>query len=358
MNNSDRKLRIGIAGASGLMGMQLLQLLSRHPGVGSLAPCSRRFAGKLIVQVYPALKGSLGEMRFQRPDADTLASCDTLFCALPQGKTVAVIEAIDRLGRDVAVIDLGSDFRIQDAELYRKVQGKDHPAPELLRRFVQVVPEIDGPRCRSSRWLALPGCVSTAALLGLYPLLKEGLVAAPFINIDAKVGSTGAGSSRTGNAQMHYLLGRGARSSAAGEHRHAWELTDYCRPHAAGLSFHVNTFSVDMARGSPAPPISRPAAGRLSRPSTASTAAITPAARVSVSCGSTKGATASRTRSFWWAATSATSVSRSTPNSARALSLPPSTTLSGAAPGRRSRSSISRTASTGTAPSRPAPHFP
>jgi N-acetyl-gamma-glutamyl-phosphate/LysW-gamma-L-alpha-aminoadipyl-6-phosphate reductase len=217
--------------------------------VAAVAAFSRRHAGRPVGQVCPMLKG-LG-LSFAEATPGALAGCDALFYAVPATRLGPTLRALSRAGAAGRVIDLGSDFRIKDLAVYQRLHGRPHPYPELLERFVQVVPEINGEQCRGAGWVALPGCVSTAALLGLYPLVRDGLLANPFVNVDAKVGSTGAGNSRPGPGQLHYLRTNGVRvHRLLARHRHGRELAEYCR-HELGrpVTFHVNTFSVDMDRG-------------------------------------------------------------------------------------------------------------
>jgi N-acetyl-gamma-glutamyl-phosphate reductase len=132
-------LEVGILGASGMIGMQLTRLLSHHSKVAKVRPFSERLAGNAFSSLHPAFR-DLRDVFFEKPEKESLERCDVLFMSVSDyGPYLEYLYE----HQDAKVIDAGSGFRIASAEEYRKTAGCDHPAPELARRFVSVVPEIN-----------------------------------------------------------------------------------------------------------------------------------------------------------------------------------------------------------------------
>lgn len=233
---------VGIAGASGMIGMQLTRLLSAHDEVAGVRLFSESRAGTLFSTLHPAFR-DLSALCFEKPTEAALEECEVLYlCVADYSAYLRYLE--ERRG---LVIDLGSGFRVAPAAAGGETQAENG----LGRRFVSVVPEINPAQLRPERWIAAQGCVSTAVAIGLYPLLRSGLLAASHVTVDAKVASSGAGHSSSGEAGKHFNRVNGVRAyRLLDEHRHGRELAHFFRAAlGAELSFDVNVFSVDLVRG-------------------------------------------------------------------------------------------------------------
>ncbi len=177
---------VGIAGASGYTGGELLRLLLRHPEVEVACATSRRHAGRKLHTVHPHLRG-LSELEFSGT-TEGLEECDLVFCATPHGVSMELVPELVEVG--LRVIDLSGDFRFEQPEVYERYYRRVHRAPEL--RGVYGLPELHRDKIRHARLVANPGCYPTAIILALVPLLKAGIVE-DFIVADAKSGVSGAG---------------------------------------------------------------------------------------------------------------------------------------------------------------------
>ena len=187
-------VKIGIVGASGYSGEELVRLLLRHPGAELAAVTSRQYAGQTVAQVFPkfANQPRAKELRFSEPKAELLAKAAQLvFLALPHGVAAEFAAPLLELG--CQVIDLSADFRLKDAATYKKYYGHDHPAPDLLKKAVYGLPELRRAEIKNAALIASPGCYPTSILLPLIPLLGAKLVKHSAIIADSLSGVSGAG---------------------------------------------------------------------------------------------------------------------------------------------------------------------
>jgi N-acetyl-gamma-glutamyl-phosphate reductase len=245
--------RVGILGASGYTGAELVRLVVVHPRLELVYVAAREKAGQKLGDVLPSTAGvpGLGERvleSFDPKDAAELAKrVDVVFTALPHGASASAGAALHAAG--VRVVDLSADFRLRDAATYVKWYG-EHPRKELLATAVYGLPELHRKELANARLIAAPGCYPTSSILPLSPLLAEQLVEASGIVIDSKSGVSGAGRSPT--ASSHFPeTGEGIRAyKVAGTHRHVPEIEQELS-RAAGLEIRV-TFTphlVPMSRG-------------------------------------------------------------------------------------------------------------
>ena len=242
------RLRVGVIGASGYTGAELLRLLSGHPRVDLAVATADRSAGRMITEIYPQLSTCEG-MRFAALDPRAVArQADAVFVALPPGESTAVVGRL--LAASRRVIDLGADFRLRDARLYPRWYHWRHRRPALLRQSVYGLPEWHRQEIASARLVANPGCYPTAILLGLAPVVSGALAAtnAPII-IDAKSGLSGAG--RSANLafqlpEMHESL----EAYQIGTHRHTPEIEqELARLSGRGMAVTFIPHLVPMSRG-------------------------------------------------------------------------------------------------------------
>ncbi len=210
---------IGILGASGYTGAELLRLLLAHPNVTIAALTANRNAGQPAGALLPHLIGLPLPDLCRNEDVD-FGRVDFVFCALPHGTTQDVIAA---LPAKVRVVDLSADFRFADTRQYEACYEQAHRAPELQQEAVYGLTELARDKVRGARLVANPGCYPTAAQLPLIPLLRAGVIEADDIIIDAKSGVSGAGREmKLGN--LYSEAAEGLQAYGVAKHRHAPEI--------------------------------------------------------------------------------------------------------------------------------------
>lgn len=212
-------MKVGIIGASGYTGAELLRLLLRHPEVEVSVLVAERHAGRSLQEVFPSFRG-LDLPRLEPFDPEVVASkAELFFSALPHGTSAQIVKAL--LERGKRVIDLSADFRFRDPGLYERWYSL-HPHPELLSEAVYGLPELYRSLIREAKLVANPGCYPTGALLALLPLAEEGLLAERVV-VDAKSGVSGAGRSPTQGT--HFCeVSEATRAYNVLRHRHTPEM--------------------------------------------------------------------------------------------------------------------------------------
>lgn len=178
------KVRVGIINITGYSGMELARLLYRHPEVEVASVTGRSAASQHIGEALPHLAD------FDMMIEPELGDVDFAFSSLPQvASAEAVIEVVKR---GVKVVDISADFRLKKPDEYKEWYGATHPAPELLEESVYGLTELYRDQVKNARIIANPGCYPTSVILGLAPVLKEGLITEDII-VDSKSGVSGAG---------------------------------------------------------------------------------------------------------------------------------------------------------------------
>ncbi len=190
------KLQVAIYGGSGYGGSELLRILLFHPNVEIVFVTANEQAGKAVSEVHRNLLG-LTELKFRPAPEDPaeLADLDCVFLALPHGQAMDVVP---RLPKNVKAIDLSGDFRLRDQEIFEQHYGRAHTAMQAQAGFVYGLTETNREAIKSARLIANPGCFATATLLGLAPLVTNGLIRGRVI-VDAKTGSSGSGAKAAAN---------------------------------------------------------------------------------------------------------------------------------------------------------------
>ncbi len=185
------KIKVGIVGATGYTGVELLRLLAGHPHAEVVAITSRGEAGIHIADYFPNLR-DVYDLRFQIPSEAGLEDCDVVFFATPHG--VAMQDAPALLEKGVRVIDLSADYRLQDVPVWEYWYKHTHSSTETLKEAVYGLCEMNRDAIAQARLIAVPGCYPTCVSLALLPLLKAGALQAgmPLI-ADCKSGVSGAG---------------------------------------------------------------------------------------------------------------------------------------------------------------------
>jgi N-acetyl-gamma-glutamyl-phosphate reductase len=184
-------IRTAILGASGYVGGELLRLISAHPELRATKLFGHSKAGKDVAEVHPNLAAVHAGTTFERFEARALGGIDLVIAALPHGHSQDVAPYI--LDRGITFVDLGADFRLDDAATYERWYGHTHNSPELLGSLVYGIPELNRDAIRASKAVAAAGCYATAAILALKPLVDSGLIEPESIIVDAASGVSGAG---------------------------------------------------------------------------------------------------------------------------------------------------------------------
>lgn len=187
------KIKVGIAGAAGYTGCELIRLLANHPKAEiSWLMTGRTNEGKRLHEVFPHLRG-VPERVFQPMEPSSAQGADVVFMATPHGVALSLVPGFLEAG--CRVIDVSADFRLKDPKTYEEWYGKKHTAPDLLEEAVYGLTELNRADLPGARIVANPGCYPTASILALAPVLQEGLGHLDSIVIDAKSGVSGAGRS-------------------------------------------------------------------------------------------------------------------------------------------------------------------
>ena len=214
-------MKVGVVGASGYVGGELLRLLVVHPKVEVNMVTSRQKAGEYVHRIHPSLKGFI-DLTFSPLDMEKLVnSCDIVFTSVPHGKSNKIVKEL--YGRGMKIIDLSADFRLKNPKDYVKWYGWEHPFPELLSKSVYGVPELHREDIKKSQLVSCPGCMAVTSLLALKPLIENNLIDTEHIVVDSKIGSSGAGVKA--NAGTHHAMRYGViRPYKPAKHRHTGEI--------------------------------------------------------------------------------------------------------------------------------------
>jgi len=218
------KAKIGVLGASGYTGAELVRMLLRHPRSEIVLLTAERSAGKAMREVFA---------QFSPYDLPKLvaiegldwakAALDVAFCALPHATTQKVIQGLLAAAPGTKVVDLSADFRLADTAAYAKWYGHEHRAPDLQKEAVYGLTEIHRREIKKARLIANPGCYTSCAELPLIPLIRAKAIDLDEIVVDAKSGMTGAG--RAARESMLFSeVSEGFNAYGVGHHRHMAEL--------------------------------------------------------------------------------------------------------------------------------------
>ncbi len=216
----NNRISAAVVGGTGYTGGEALRLLLQHPKVTVVETTSRTHAGKPVEAIHPNLTDQT-DLAFQEEYLPRLTEkADVIFFGLPHGVSMDKIARVDL--NETRVIDLGADFRLNDAKSYKSVYGESHSAPELFEEAVYGLTEFNRERIKTASLVACPGCFPTGALLAILPLLKKDLVTDRVI-IDSKTGSSGSGRSASSTTH-HPERAMDFRAYSVFEHRHEPEI--------------------------------------------------------------------------------------------------------------------------------------
>jgi N-acetyl-gamma-glutamyl-phosphate reductase len=222
LDNEKRRqvIKVGIVGATGYTGVELLRLLASHPQAEVRVITSRSEKGLPVADLYPNLRGIV-DLAFSAPNVDELSQCDVVFFATPHG--VAQSMVADILARGVKVIDLSADFRIRDADLWESWYGQPHTARDLIPQAVYGLPEVNREAIKGASLIACPGCYPTSVQLGFLPLLEAGCIDTSDLIANSASGVSGAGR-QASIGTLHSETSDSFKAYAASGHRHHPEI--------------------------------------------------------------------------------------------------------------------------------------
>ena len=223
--SESEQIRVGIVGASGYGGIQLVRLLSEHPHTRITYLGGSSSAGKPYTDIYPHLKGDF-PLVVEAIDIQTISDCcDVVFLSLPNG--LAFNLAPDLLSKGCKVLDLSADYRFTNLQTYQAWYGGDRSDGQTNQEAVYGLPELFRDPIQEARLVGCPGCYPTASLLAIAPLLKQGLAQSDSIIVDAKSGASGGGR----QLKENLLLAEADNSLAAygvAKHRHTPDIEQVC----------------------------------------------------------------------------------------------------------------------------------
>jgi N-acetyl-gamma-glutamyl-phosphate reductase len=213
-------IKVGIVGATGYAGVELIRLLVGHPHVAIQRLTSRAEAGVRVDRLFPSLRGHI-DLAFEDPGGVDFGDCDLVFFATPHAVSMNTVPAL--LDRGIKVIDLSADFRLSDVGVWEHWYGTTHAAPERISTAVYGLPEVNRAAMRQANLIACPGCYPTAVQLGFLPLLEAGVIDTGRLIASCASGTSGAGR----NAKVNLLLAESTetmKSYGVQGHRHLPEM--------------------------------------------------------------------------------------------------------------------------------------
>lgn len=245
--NKNEKIKVGIIGATGYAGAELVRILQGHPMTEIKWYGSKSYIEKEYVSVYRNFFQVVEDICKGDEIEELAGQVDVIFTATPQGFLASVLS--EEILQKVKVVDLSADFRLKDVAVYEKWYGMEHKAPQFIKEAVYGLCEINREKVKEARLVANPGCYTTCSILTAYPLVKEGLIDAKSLIIDAKSGTSGAGR----GAKLPNLfceVNENIKAYGVASHRHTPEIEEQLG-YAAGEDIVLNftPHLVPMNRG-------------------------------------------------------------------------------------------------------------
>lgn len=240
-------IKVGIIGATGYAGAELVRLLMQHKEAEIKWYGSRSYVDKKYYEVFQNMFQIVDDTCLDDNMEELSNAVDVIFTATPQGLCASLVN--EDILKKVKIIDLSADFRIKDVAVYEKWYGIEHKSPQFIEEAVYGLCEINREKIRGARLIANPGCYPTCSTLSIYPLAKEGLIDMNTIIIDAKSGTSGAGrSAKVGN--LFCEVNENIKAYGVATHRHTPEIEEQLS-YASGEDVKINftPHLVPMNRG-------------------------------------------------------------------------------------------------------------
>ncbi len=216
-------IKVGIIGATGYAGAELVRLLLQHPETEIVWYGSKSYIGKRYSEVYRNCFEIVPDECLDDNIEELADKADVVFTATPQGYCAGIVN--DEVLKKTKIIDLSADFRLKDVAVYEKWYGITHKAPALLPEAVYGLCEINREAIKNTRLLANPGCYTTTSILTCYPLAKEHLIEMNTLIIDAKSGTSGAGRSAKQD-NLFCEVNENIKAYGVATHRHTPEIEE------------------------------------------------------------------------------------------------------------------------------------
>ncbi len=218
-------IKVGIVGALGYTGIELIRLISSHPEFQLVFATSRKSMGKKLSEEFAFLKGTQeGDVEIIHPDGAKDIDVQIVFLCVPHKSAMEIVPLF--LERGVKVVDLSADFRLSDYRVYEEWYKTPHTQKDLLSKAVYGLIELYEEEIKKAVLVANPGCYPTSIILGLYPGLKNGLIEPSCIIIDSKSGTSGAGRSAKLNVIFSEVYDNFRPYGVGGVHRHIPEIEE------------------------------------------------------------------------------------------------------------------------------------
>ena len=216
-------IRVGIVGATGYAGGELVRILMGHKEVEIKWYGSRSYIDKEYAAVYQNMFQIVDDICKDDNLKEMAKQVDVIFTATPQGFLAGLLD--EEILSQVKVIDLSADFRIKDVATYEKWYGIEHKSPQYIEEAVYGLCEINREDVKKARLIANPGCYPTCSTLSIYPLAKEGLIDMSTVIIDAKSGTSGAGrGAKVDN--LYCEVNENIKAYGVANHRHTPEIEE------------------------------------------------------------------------------------------------------------------------------------
>lgn len=229
------KIRVGVIGATGYTGEELVRILTRHPHARVTYVSGKEDRNEKIQDIFPYLKGTLDLKCDALSMEEAIKKTDIVFLALPHTQSMESAPAFLKAGKKV--IDVSADYRLEDVKTYEKFYKVPHTDPANLKRAVYGLPELNRMKIKSAKLVANPGCYPTGSILGLAPGLKSGVFDVNSIQIDAKSGATGTG--RKADKALHFSeVNESLKAYKLFEHQHVPEI-DQALSKVSGMNVSV-----------------------------------------------------------------------------------------------------------------------
>ncbi|MCU1387439.1 MAG: argC [Ilumatobacteraceae bacterium] len=252
-NNGSGRIRVGIIGASGYTGAELLRLTAVHPDYDLVVATGDTQAGTLASSLYPSLAVRYPDLVFTEFDEAEAAGLDLVFLGLPHEASMELAPKL--VGKVGCVVDLSAAYRLKDASLYPGWYGFAHDQPGMLAEAVYGLPELYRTELKGARLVATPGCHVTAASLALQPLVSRGLIESSGIIVDNATGITGAGRALK-HGSMFCTVDENFEAYGLLDHRHTPEIEQ-----VVGAQVLFTPHLAPMNRGILSTCYARPASG-------------------------------------------------------------------------------------------------
>lgn len=248
----DGAVAVGIIGASGYTGAEVLRLAAQHPDLDVRVATGDSMAGRAVASVYPSLAIAYPDLVFQRYDPALVTGLDLVVLGLPHEVSMELVPQL--VGAVGCVVDLSAAYRLKDATAYPEFYGFEHTQPELLAEAVFGLPELHRRDLKGARLIATPGCHVTAATLALRPLVDAGLIETEGVVVDTMTGITGAGR-QPSDTNVFASVDSNVTAYGLHHHRHTPEMEQ-----EIGAQILFTPHLVPMSRGLLATAYARPVA--------------------------------------------------------------------------------------------------